>query len=185
VTVAVEHHNKPGGTALEGGATGHHRGETDVASSAQIELKRVEWKDNLSIRVRSIDEEHQLLIGVLNRVIDCVGSPIQYSLADRALRDLFAYADYHFEHEDELMVAYDYPEIEAHRVQHNIFIEQMRRMDKELTSGTATVDDLARFVMNWFVTHILVTDMKLGAFLAERLSPERSPFEFESHRLSV
>jgi len=135
--------------------------------------------------VGSIDEEHQLLIGVLNRIVECRGSPTQYTIADRALRDLFAYVDYHFEHEEDLMETYDYPDARAHKAQHLTFIDQLRQMDKELTSGVATVEDLGRFVMNWFVAHILVSDMQLGTFLCTRLNPERSPFEFETHRLWI
>ena len=154
-----------------------------MAASMERKMKPVQWRKNLSIGVQSIDDEHQLLIGVLNQLIGARGAPNQYSLADRMLRDLFAYADYHFEHEEDLMEVYEYPEATAHRALHVGFVERLRQLDKSLTTGTATVDDLARFVMNWFVAHILVIDMQLGQFLSERLCRERSPFEFEVHRL--
>ena len=57
--------------------------------------------------------------------------------------------------------------------------------DRGLSTDAATVDDLARFVMNWFVAHIMVSDMQLGTFLGDRLCRERSPFEFETHRLTL
>ena len=133
----------------------------------------------------SIDDEHRLLIGVLNQLIEARGTPTEYTIADRVLRDLFAYADYHFEHEEELMETYDYPDIESHFAQHVIFIDHLRRLDSGLSNDTATVDDLARFVMNWFVAHIMVSDMQLGTFLGDRLCRERSPFEFETYRMAV
>ncbi|MEI6986538.1 MAG: hemerythrin family protein [Rhodospirillaceae bacterium] len=156
-----------------------------MAVSTHPQLEPATWRDELSIKIRSIDEEHRLLMTVLNRIIDCRGSPTQYSTADRALRDLFAYADYHFEHEEDLMTSYEYPGINEHKAQHLIFITKLRQMDRELTTGIASVDDLARFIMEWFVIHIQMFDMEMGVFLAERMRPERSPFEFETYRISV
>ncbi|MEI8396360.1 MAG: hemerythrin family protein [Rhodospirillaceae bacterium] len=154
-----------------------------MATLADSELKPVEWRNGLSVGVQTIDEEHQLLIGVLNRIIESLGSPSQYAVVDRVLRDLFAYADYHFEHEEDLMMSYSYPDIESHRAEHLIFISRLRQIDKGLSDGSAGVEDLARFVMSWFVNHILKVDMILGKFLADRLTRERSPFEFEVWRL--
>ncbi len=155
-----------------------------MAVSANKELRKLEWRSNLSVGVASIDDEHQLLIGVLNQLIEARDTPTEYTIADRVLRDLFAYADYHFEHEEELMATYDYPELSSHMTQHAQFIARLRQLDLGLSIGDARVEDLARFVLNWFVAHIMVTDMQLGAFLGERLCKERSPFEFESYRLA-
>ncbi|MEI6559562.1 MAG: bacteriohemerythrin [Rhodospirillaceae bacterium] len=156
-----------------------------MAVSAENDLRKVEWRSNLSVGVPSIDDEHRLLIGVLNQLIEARDTPTEYTIADRVLRDLFAYSDYHFEHEEELMATYDYPEMDSHLAQHTHFIGQLRRLDLGLSTGNAKVDDLARFVMTWFVAHIMVADMQLGSFLSERLCPERSPFEFEDYRLAI
>ncbi len=156
-----------------------------MTASVRGELNKIVWRSNLSVGVQSIDDEHRLLLGALNQLIEARDTPTEYTIADRVLRDLFAYADYHFEHEEELMGVYDYPDIDSHLAQHAQFIRQLRRLDLGLSTGSSKVDDLARFVMNWFVAHIMVTDMQLGAYLENRLSRERSPFEFEDYRIAV
>lgn len=143
------------------------------------ELKPVDWNSGLSVGVQSIDDEHKLLIGVLNEIIDSLGSGSEYTVADRALRDLFAYVDYHFGHEEELMAAYEYPELETHKKQHRGFVEHLRELDKRLATGRAPVSELADFVQTWLVNHILVIDRKLGGYLETRISREVTPFEFD------
>jgi hemerythrin-like metal-binding protein len=142
-----------------------------VTAGRYGELTPMEWCDGLSVGVRSIDKEHQLMIGVLRDVSRQIADGDAAPVIEAALRDLFAYADYHFEHEQELMDAYDYPDRLEHRRQHHAFIEQLKTLDRELAAGKAGVGELVTFVRGWLVGHIADTDKKLGFYLRDRMPP--------------
>jgi hemerythrin-like metal-binding protein len=140
------------------------------------------WSDTCQIGVASLDEEHRLLVGILNRIIQAIGTPNERTIADRSLRELFAYTTYHFSHEEELMALYEYPDQEQHQEQHQQFIGRLRQFDRAFVDGSIIVADLCLFLRSWLMGHIFSIDARLGAYLAPRLSPAISPQEFEPHQ---
>jgi|GEM_PF-1098434 len=125
----------------------------------------ITWSSHLSIGVPGIDEEHRLLVEAHNDLASAWGSTAEHEVAARAMRDLFAYADYHFRHEEELMRDARYPELGIHRRQHLRFIDMLMALDAHFTAGRAGVLDISDFVGNWLLTHIRFTDRQLGEYL--------------------
>ena len=142
----------------------------------------IEWDSNLSVGLRALDSEHVAIINMLNYIGSYVGKSNQYSIIDRCMRDLYAYTANHFEHEEELMSEYGYPDIDDHVESHSIFIKKLREMDRELSNGSTTSNDLIQRLVILFVSHIREDDKRMGFFVAQRISPDITPFEFEPDR---
>jgi len=138
----------------------------------------VEWSDDLSVGLRSIDDEHRRLVAVVNRIVMALGTENEWEEVNAAVTELFSYAEYHFGHEQDLMATYRYPDANAHQSDHERFVRDMRAYESAFGRGEVTAAELVRYVKRWLIGHVLVVDRRLGQYLQPRLSRRLSPGEF-------
>ncbi len=143
----------------------------------------VDWTGDLSVNVKLIDDEHKMLLSVYNDLVESLQRHDQAAVVDKVMKELFAYTQYHFGHEDELMSSYGYDDIEAHRAQHAGFVDRLHAMEQSIAAGQDTAEHLAEFVRSWITGHIKVADRKLGTFLKDRLPPDG--FDFANPEVGV
>ncbi|MDD5241126.1 MAG: bacteriohemerythrin [Sulfuricella sp.] len=130
----------------------------------------IEWNDSLQTGVAIIDEQHKVLVGLLNDANTQLAGEHGSSL-EQITRDLLAYAIYHFETEQDLIKHYAYDteahtEAEEHLLQHRNFSKQVVALRSDLLSGKRiSHEELLTFLSNWLVNHILVTDKLLAQFI--------------------
>jgi hemerythrin-like metal-binding protein len=90
------------------------------------------------------------------------------------LTDLLAYALYHFETEEALMLEFDYAGSQAdiaerHVAQHREFAATAARMREQfLATGDLDRNALLAFLNNWLTGHILGLDQRLGEYLLSK-----------------
>lgn len=129
----------------------------------------VEWKDELSVGIGSIDDDHKKLLSLINNLQTAVYYPTGEAFERQALKELVDYTKYHFEREEKLMRDNDYPEFEEHKRQHEAMIARVTGcMTAYEKDREGTIDDLTRFLKTWLVNHIAGTDQKYSAFLRSR-----------------
>ena len=80
----------------------------------------IPWSEELIVGLQEIDEQHKILIGLINRLF----SQAILHTADKAtlsgiLEDLIQYTIIHFSVEESLFRIFDYPDAENHQVHHN------------------------------------------------------------------
>lgn len=134
--------------------------------SAKIEP--IVWSAAFVTGVAAVDEQHQILVNMLNeaneRLTDSTGRDVLLEI----VRDLIAYALYHFDEEEELMIAKGYPaDVSAsHRDEHRQFSEKVSTIQQELMQGKLIGrDDLLGYLNHWVVNHIMGTDQQLGRYI--------------------
>ncbi len=85
--------------------------------------------------------------------------------AKAVLMELKHYTETHFDREEELMKKHDYPDIDAHRVQHE---EMKQKIDEFLekfdAEDVAVSKDALHYLENWLINHIGITDKKYTDF---------------------
>jgi hemerythrin-like metal-binding protein len=126
------------------------------------------WNESLMTGVGVIDEQHQILVNMINDAHDKLGKNNGRSALEEIVRDLMSYALYHFDTEEELMHGYQYPEgeRELHALEHRAFSTKVANLQLDLKQGKLIArNDLLAFLNGWLVNHILKVDMKLGNFL--------------------
>ncbi len=125
------------------------------------------WTETYSLGVSELDEHHRELFSLLNSnlrsAIDRNGDSKMLS-AD--LKRLHEYSIIHFKKEEDLLLKVNYPDAEAHRLKHEEFRKELRKLDS-LEDGT---DDLTRlklllFLSSWFTQHIMTADKKYVPYL--------------------
>ncbi|MBI3992381.1 MAG: hemerythrin family protein [Candidatus Lambdaproteobacteria bacterium] len=127
-----------------------------------------EWLDTFSVNVPSVDEDHKVLIALVNEVVTGIQEHRGRAIMNDALSRLIEYTGYHFDREERVMEQHRFPELEAHRAQHNSLIRQVLRFQRLYRANELEPVELGEFLIDWLTTHILHEDMKLGLHIARQ-----------------
>ena len=82
--------------------------------------------------VSEIDQQHQELVNMLNRLNDAVKNNESREDIYRIIDDVISYTCFHFASEERLMVQSGYPEIEWHKDKHKQLIQEALRLKGKL-----------------------------------------------------
>jgi hemerythrin len=127
----------------------------------------VEWSDDLSVGIEEIDEQHKILVNLINRLFDeTIVHQADPSVMDEILHELIEYTVIHFAVEESLFRIFHYPETEAHTIHHDELKAQVLDLQKKIKLGEATINtELLMFLKKWLEHHILYEDKLYGPFL--------------------
>jgi hemerythrin len=75
----------------------------------------VEWKQEYSVGIVQIDEQHKKLAGLINIMHDSIKSGHGKEAIGDVLNELIAYTQYHFSTEEKYFDMYAYPDSEEHK----------------------------------------------------------------------
>lgn len=119
----------------------------------------VEWSEDLSVGIEEIDEQHKILVDLINRMHQAIHQRRGSEVVGSILEELGSYTKLHFTVEESLMRILNYPDYEAHKVQHDKLIEHMRELQEKVVSGRAAIGfELMHFLKVWLTKHILEDD---------------------------
>jgi hemerythrin-like metal-binding protein len=131
----------------------------------------IEWTDSLSVKIAEIDMQHKKLVSLLNGLHEATQDGRRAVPLAPLFGELLAYAAVHFETEERLMEKYRFPDLPAHRSEHERFVRQVvgfkELQEFEFYSQILSLD-LLTFLKNWLQNHILKTDMLYGPYLNAR-----------------
>jgi methyl-accepting chemotaxis protein/hemerythrin len=123
------------------------------------------WTDDLSVGVRIIDEQHKVLLGLINELNAAMRARKSDAALGGILTRLKEYTVKHFGQEEEYFVRYGYPDGAKHKEIHAKLVQQVLDFETAFKSGKAKVTmDFMRFLKDWLVKHIMGTDKKYGPF---------------------
>lgn len=128
-----------------------------------------EWKDSLSIGIKSIDEQHITLVAMVNELHDALQSSGQQCPALDFVERLKAYALEHFHIEEGYMQAFAYPEFKAHQKEHEDFCAAVQGFETACAQGTASPAEVLAYLKDWLTHHITGVDVQMGRFLEDYL----------------
>ncbi len=130
---------------------------------------RTVWKDEYSVGVQVLDNDHKKLIRLLNVFQTAYDYEMGDLYEEYALKELMAYTKYHFEREEKLMEDSGYPEFENHKKQHARKISEINEhIDTYYLKGQVCLYDLSMYLEKWLINHINGTDKKYSKFFQER-----------------
>jgi hemerythrin len=129
-------------------------------------LPFLNWSPSCSIGVAALDAEHRHLFDLLNHLYDSIIDGSSSDLSTGAVLDqVYDFAIKHCAHEEELLAAAHYPDIAKTSRDHEELRRTIEDYRRRLAEHGGISMELANFLMEWVLQHILKEDKKCGAFL--------------------
>ncbi len=126
------------------------------------------WSDKLSVGVRSIDEQHIVLIDAVNELHAAMMKGQGRNILGNLLCTLLVYTRNHFSAEEAMMETANFPGLAQHRIQHHELAKQVEEYVERFKQGDLTLSNrLSNFLSDWLTNHILNTDMEYGPWMNE------------------
>lgn len=131
----------------------------------------MQWTEDLSVGIESIDRQHRELFARLDRLVDAVRQGKCRYIVESTIGFLEGYAAAHFADEERYMERTSYPAYPRHKGQHAEFLERISRLKAVLAEeghgsyplSVATI----QMASDWIREHISFVDKELGIFLRE------------------
>ena len=121
----------------------------------------IEWNDAFSVGIQKIDEQHKKFFSITNLLFDSMRGAQDRDVVGSVLKELQQYVVYHFKAEESLMKMYNYPNMNAHKQEHDGAIHIVNKLVLDYERGIHTVDiELLKFLSDWIQSHILQVDRK-------------------------
>ena len=125
------------------------------------------WKDEYAVNFELIDNQHKELVRMTNSLFE--GCKMGSTAADNAfmqtIRGAVEYAQTHFYTEEKYMKQVNYPDLAAHKQEHDSFVSTVVAAVKDFEEGKSEPISLARFLKQWLLTHIAQSDKKYSPYL--------------------
>lgn len=129
----------------------------------------INWQPDFSVNVAEIDEQHQLLVNMINDLYDAMRARKEKEVLGKLLSRLSVYAAMHFAKEEHYFDLFDYPEAEAHKNEHFEIEQKIMQLESDFNNGAENISmEIMKFLSNWLIGHIKASDRKYGPFLNER-----------------
>ncbi|PKM46622.1 MAG: hemerythrin [Gammaproteobacteria bacterium HGW-Gammaproteobacteria-1] len=135
------------------------------ASSSSL----IDWSDDLSVGIQEIDDQHQFLVDLLNKLHRAIHQRQGKAAAQAILVELVDYTKIHFAVEESLMRILGYPSYDDHKEQHDHLIAEIHDLQEKLESGKKSITfELLHFLRIWLTKHIMEEDQQYGPFFLSR-----------------
>ena len=147
-----------------------HVGEAGETDSAAV------WQPEYLLGFPGLDEIHQVIFNYIVTLSEALQKEAA-GHAEELVVKLVEWTKEHFESEERMMQAHGYPQspFAEHRQQHQKFREFLDSLAADIHDGKISSLRLAFrcqfLLLDWFISHISITDRHLERFLVGRITP--------------
>ncbi len=129
----------------------------------------IQWNNELSVGINSIDEQHKILVNMINALNEAMISGQTKQILIEILDSLAAYTVNHFGYEEDLFAQYGYAQSQAHINEHHALVEQVKNLQNKVDNGDFMISvEVMVFLKDWLINHILKTDKAYAEFLKDK-----------------
>ncbi len=134
-----------------------------------FEKEYIPWTADLSVGLEEIDEQHKILINLINRLFnEAILKRADKAAIAEIIDELVQYTVVHFAVEESLFRIFDYPDAESHQLHHDQLKKEVINFRKKFTAGMPVDIELMGFLKKWITHHIMVDDQKYTPFFLEK-----------------
>ena len=145
---------------------GESHKDIEVVQYSTVTKQLIRWSENLSVGIESIDDQHKVLVGMINELYKQMQSGSAKDAVGATLGRLVEYTANHFKYEEKLFAEHNYPEQKGHQELHNKLVSQVVQFQEEFDRGEKDVSlELMEFLKEWLLTHIKKSDMAYSSYL--------------------
>lgn len=123
-----------------------------------------QWSSDFSVDIAELDDDHQMLFELLN-YLSAVIKRGEVSSLPLIIDDLQQYTIYHFQHEEDMMLACHYQYMDNHKQVHRMLESRLEDFIKnpEYKGNIEAATWLLVFFKNWLKDHISGMDKNYSA----------------------
>jgi hemerythrin len=126
------------------------------------------WSPEYSVNIKAIDDQHQELVNILNRLFVAVSKREGDMAISGILDALMSYTQTHFALEERLMREAKYKDLEPHIEEHKTLLEQLDLLcKKHLLEEKPIYFAMLSFLKAWLKQHIQGVDTKYSSALQQ------------------
>ncbi|OGQ98992.1 MAG: hypothetical protein A2521_06140, partial [Deltaproteobacteria bacterium RIFOXYD12_FULL_57_12] len=127
----------------------------------------ITWSDNLQMNIRVIDNDHRMLVDIINALSDSLQKGEEPTAISDHLKALSHYVEEHFAREEGFMEAAGYPQLREHMAQHQklaLTVYELIQINQEQPNQLRR-PEVQAFLKTWLTDHILKNDMRYVPYL--------------------
>jgi len=131
-------------------------------------MNAIDWQDDCKLGIPSIDADHRHLHDLLNLFLRRASEEAEPRELAQILNTLIERTREHFAREEAMMDRTDYPELAAHKAEHDRLLAQLGHIHERYLEGEAPhqlTRDTAEFLTRWLVDHIRHEDKAYRPFV--------------------
>jgi hemerythrin-like metal-binding protein len=137
-----------------------------ASAGRRIGMSLLAWNDSYSVGVKTIDQQHSGLFGIVNELHTAMMKGQAQGVVGPLLDKLVKYTEQHFAYEERMMAAAKYPGLMTHRAHHADLTRQVEDFMVRYKRGDGTLNiQLLRFLSDWLTRHIKQEDKEYGPWL--------------------
>lgn len=126
----------------------------------------ITWTDDFSVKSAAMDAQHKKLVSMINDLHDAMSAGKGKEVLGPTLDGLVAYAQTHFVAEENLMAKGNYPDLAAHKKEHEAFVKKALELQTEFKSSSAVLTfTVMEFLKDWLLNHIQKNDKKYAPYV--------------------
>ena len=134
-----------------------------------VKRNYMSWKDSYSVGIESIDNDHKMLIHLINNLQTAIDYKTDKEFEKQTLKEVINYTRYHFRREEDLMEKNKYADFVAHKAQHEIMIEKVSTMKRAYENDeSGAIESLLMYLKSWLINHINRTDQEYSEYLLSK-----------------
>lgn len=142
-------------------------------------MSRLSWSDELVTGIDQIDAHNQSLFFVLNELFASDFPCEMRSRMCHKIEDTIVFLTRNFLREEALMADSGYADLDGHRTEHRVLLEELLRLQRTLECGRYDTSKMFDLLASWALGHIEIWDKPLGKHLQPKASaatPAAKPF---------
>jgi hemerythrin-like metal-binding protein len=148
-----------------------------------------EWKSEYDTGIAEIDNQHMVLVSLINELHELVNDNFDRSLAEQIFAKLRNYAVFHFATEEGLMTQYHYTasDLDAHLSQHRQFEGEFESLQADFANISLDECNIVlSYLTNWLTNHICKVDRRLAEHIyAQRQAENHNIVSYSSESVVV
>lgn len=139
------------------------------AHNTIVKRRYLTWKDNYSVGIESIDNDHKKLLHLINNLQTAIDYKTDKLFERQTLDEVLDYTKYHFRREEGLMENNGYPDFVPHKEKHDKMIEVVNKYVHAYEKGESdAIESLLAYLKSWLINHINGTDQEYSEFLISK-----------------
>lgn len=117
------------------------------------------WSDQLSVKNEMIDAQHREIVNTMNMLYRNLKEKAAPAVLTENLDTLFGIARTHFDQEQRLFEATDYPDTESHIERHRSIMTRLQEYRGKVQEDPADIaEEISFFLKGWLLEHMLTVD---------------------------